>query len=69
VTPESPAASSGPAPLAAAQAEQLEQVLASGMSFLAGIFKMSTGADLAPGDQKIEVDRKTGEVRLSFRIK
>ncbi|MDR1099013.1 MAG: DEAD/DEAH box helicase, partial [Treponema sp.] len=53
---------------ASGQAEQLEQVLASGMTFLAGIFKLSTGADLAFGNQKLEVDRQTGEVRLTFKI-
>ncbi|MDR2785364.1 MAG: DEAD/DEAH box helicase [Treponema sp.] len=56
-------------PLPAGQAEQLEQVLASGMSFLAGLFKMSTGTDLAFHDQKFEVDKQTGEVRLSFKMK
>jgi hypothetical protein len=63
--PEPPAA---PSPLAAGQAEQLEQVLASGLSFLSGLFKMSTGADLAFRDQKLEVDPRTGEVRLSFKM-
>jgi hypothetical protein len=38
------------------------------MTFLAGIFKLSTGADLAFGNQKLEVDRQTGEVRLTFKI-
>jgi SNF2 family DNA or RNA helicase len=50
------------------QTEQLEQVLASGMAFFAGLFKMSTGADLNLNDQKIEIDKQTGEVRLSFKI-
>ncbi|MDR0642746.1 MAG: DEAD/DEAH box helicase [Treponema sp.] len=57
------------APLPAGQAEQLEQVLTSGLSFLAGLFKMSTGADLAFRDQKLEVDPQSGEVRLSFKMK
>jgi ERCC4-related helicase len=51
------------------QAEQVEQVLASGMAFFAGLFKMSTGADVNFKDQKIEVDKQTGEVHLSFKIK
>jgi SNF2 family DNA or RNA helicase len=67
-TAETPAASAAALP-AAAQAEQLEQVLSSGMSFLAGIFKMSTGSDLAFRDQKLEIDRQTGEVRLCFKMK
>jgi hypothetical protein len=38
------------------------------MTFLAGIFKLSTGTELALGNQKLEVDRQTGEVRLTFKI-
>ncbi|MDR1908530.1 MAG: DEAD/DEAH box helicase [Spirochaetaceae bacterium] len=51
----------------AGQMEQMEQVLSNGMSFLAGLFKMSTGTELNFKDQKFEFDRQTGEVRLSFR--
>jgi SNF2 family DNA or RNA helicase len=65
---EAPAPPIAAAPLSAGQAGQLEQVLASGMSFLAGLFKMSTGADLVLKDQKIEIDKATGEVRLSFKM-
>jgi SNF2 family DNA or RNA helicase len=53
----------------AKQARELEQVLASGMQFLAGLFKMSTGADLAMKDQKIEIDPQTGEVVMRFKLK
>jgi hypothetical protein len=63
----SAAASAAPSTLPT-QPEQLEQVLSSGLSFLAGIFKMSTGSDLAFRDQKLEVDRQTGEIRLSFKM-
>jgi superfamily II DNA/RNA helicase len=62
-----PAAPAGP-PLVQ-QAEQLEQVLANGMSFLSGLFKMATGTDINLKDQKIEVDKATGEVRLSFKMR
>jgi superfamily II DNA/RNA helicase len=61
-----PAASGLPS---AGQAGQLEEVLASGMNFLAGLFKMATGTDINLKDQKIEVDKATGEVRLSFKMK
>jgi superfamily II DNA/RNA helicase len=54
--------------LPAQQAEQLEQVLSSGMNFLAGLFKMATGTDIALKDQKIEVDKATGEVTLKFKL-
>ncbi|MDR1971507.1 MAG: DEAD/DEAH box helicase [Treponema sp.] len=61
-----------PAPAAAAlpekQAEQFEQVLSNGMLFLAGLFKMSTGAELNFKDQKIEFDKQTGEIKLSFKV-
>jgi hypothetical protein len=63
----SPAGAGGPLP--AGQAEQLEQVLSNGMSFLSGLFKMATGTDFNFKDQKIEVDKQTGEVRLSFKMK
>ncbi|MDR2376251.1 MAG: DEAD/DEAH box helicase [Treponema sp.] len=66
LAPEPPAAKTQTAQ--DAQAEQLEQVLTSGMSFLSGLFKMTTGADLDLHNQKLEVDRQTGEVRLTFKI-
>jgi SNF2 family DNA or RNA helicase len=56
-------------PLPVQQTEQLEQVLSSGMSFLTGLFKMSTGTDFNFKDQKIEINKQTGEVCLSFRMK
>lgn len=59
-------AASGPLPVQ--QAEQLEQVLSSGMTFLAGLFKMATGTDISLKDQKIEVDKATGEVTLRFKL-
>ncbi|MDR1251349.1 MAG: SWF/SNF helicase family protein, partial [Treponema sp.] len=68
--PQVASAETAPAvgPLPTPQAEQLEQVLTNGMNFLAGLFKMSTGSDINLKDQKIEVDRQTGEVRLSFKM-
>jgi hypothetical protein len=69
---EAPAAlaAAGPeSPPAEKQAEQLEQVLSNGMSFLSGLFKMATGTDFNFKDQKIEVDKQTGEVRLSFKMR
>jgi superfamily II DNA/RNA helicase len=51
------------------QAGQIEEVLANGMNFLAGLFKMATGTDINLKDQKIEIDKATGEVRLSFKMK
>jgi SNF2 family DNA or RNA helicase len=50
------------------QAEDLTQVLNSGMQFLAGLFKMSTGKEFAFTDQKIEVDPVSGEVVMRFKM-
>jgi superfamily II DNA/RNA helicase len=51
------------------QTQALEQVLQSGMQFLAGLFKMSTGTDLNLKEQKIELDPRTGEVVMRFKVK
>lgn len=50
------------------QREELEQVMNSGMQFLAGLFKMSTGKELNTGGQKIEIDQETGEIVMRFKI-
>jgi SNF2 family DNA or RNA helicase len=50
------------------QAEQLEEILNKGMDFLAVLFRMSTGTDLAFGNQKISVDKASGEVSLQFNM-
>ncbi|GMO33728.1 MAG: hypothetical protein Ta2B_14170 [Termitinemataceae bacterium] len=50
------------------QTAQMESVLNNGMQFLAGLFKMSTGKDFALGDQKIEIDKSTGEVCMRFKL-
>jgi SNF2 family DNA or RNA helicase len=51
------------------QAREMEQIFQSGMQFFAGLFKMSTGAELNVKDQKIEVDPQTGEVVMRFKVK
>lgn len=48
--------------------KELEQVMNSGMQFLSGLFKMSTGKDMGIEDQKIEIDKKTGEVTMKFKL-
>ena len=47
---------------------ELEQVMASGMQFLAGMFKMSTGKDLGVENQKIKVNEETGEITMTFKM-
>jgi SNF2 family DNA or RNA helicase len=49
------------------QSEELAEVLNKGMQFLSSLFKMSTGKDFAFSDQKIEIDKKTGEIILRFK--
>jgi len=51
-----------------AKAIEIEQVMNSGMQFLAGLFKMSTGKDLGIDQQTIEVNRQTGEVVMKFKL-
>ena len=40
----------------------------SGMQFLSGLFKMSTGKDVGFENQKIEVNKETGEVVMRFKL-
>jgi hypothetical protein len=47
---------------------EIEQVMNNGMQFLAGLFKMSTGKDIGLENQKIEIDKKTGEVVMRFKL-
>lgn len=48
--------------------EELETVMNKGMDFLATMYKMSTGNDLATGENKIEVDKENGEVIMRFKL-
>jgi ERCC4-related helicase len=56
-----------PAP-ALSQAEVMEKTMNDGMQFLSGLFKMATGKDMGIENQKIEIDKKTGEVVMRFKI-
>ena len=47
---------------------QIEAVMNSGMQFLSGLFKMTTGKDMGLENQKVEVDRTTGEIIMRFKI-
>ncbi|MEM8908099.1 MAG: hypothetical protein AAGD05_09665, partial [Bacteroidota bacterium] len=48
---------------------QMETVMNQGMNFLAGLYKLSTGQDMGAEDQKVEIDRETGEVVMRFKLK
>lgn len=52
----------------ALQTETMENVMNQGIQFLASLFKMSTGKDMGLENQKIEIDKKTGEVVMRFKI-
>jgi len=55
-------------PKPATKAEELEQVMNNGMQFLSGLFKMSTGKDMGIENQKIEINKETGEVVMRFKL-
>ena len=48
--------------------EEMAQVMNSGMQFLSGLFKMSTGKDIGMEGQKIEINKETGEVTMKFKL-
>ncbi|MCL2425816.1 MAG: DEAD/DEAH box helicase [Oscillospiraceae bacterium] len=50
------------------KAAELEQVMTSGMQFLAGLYKMSTGKDMGLENQQINVNKETGEVTMTFKL-
>ncbi len=50
------------------QTKELENVMNSGMQFLAGLFKMSTGKELSSKNQSVTVDSETGEITMKFKI-
>ncbi len=52
----------------ALQTEAMENVMNQGIQFLASLFKMSTGKDMGLENQKIEIDKKSGEVVIRFKI-
>jgi hypothetical protein len=38
------------------------------MQFLAGLFKMSTGKDMGLEGRRININKETGEVTLTFKL-
>jgi len=48
--------------------EEMETVMNKGIEFLAGMFKMATGNELKSDNNKIEIDKGTGEVVMRFKI-
>ncbi len=48
--------------------EEMENVMNKGMEFLAGMFKMATGNELKTDNNKIEINKETGEVVMRFKV-
>lgn len=48
--------------------EEMKTVMNYGMNFLAGMYKMSTGNEIGMEDQKIDINTKTGEITMKFKI-
>lgn len=58
-------------PISSQSPERLEQVMNSGLQFISGLLEMATGQKLSPladGQGMIQVDRKTGEVTMKFKL-
>jgi SNF2 family DNA or RNA helicase len=49
--------------------ESMQTVMESGMQFLAGLYKLSTGKDMPAGANSVEIDANTGEVVMRFKMK
>ncbi len=49
-------------------ADDLEQVMNQGLGFISGLFKMATGKNIQMENQKIEVNKETGEVTMKFKL-
>ena len=49
--------------------EQMEEVMNQGLQFLAGLYKLSTGEEMDAENQKVEIDKETGEVVMRFKLK
>ena len=48
--------------------EEMKTVMNSGMNFLAGMYKMSTGKEIGIDDQKLDINTETGEITMKFKI-
>lgn len=57
-----------PAVPAAPQAQQMQQVMAHGLNFLSSLMKMTTGQELGTDGSSVEIDEKTGEVVMRFKM-
>ncbi len=48
--------------------EEMKMVMNSGMNFLAGMYKMSTGKKIGMEDQKLDINTETGEITMKFKL-
>ena len=49
--------------------EAMKTVIESGMQFLAGLYKISTGKEMPTGGNSVEIDPNTGEIVMRFKMK
>ncbi len=50
------------------QPQQMQQVMAHGLNFLSSLMKMTTGQELGTDGSSVEIDEKTGEVVMRFKM-
>lgn len=48
--------------------EEMEMIMNKGLEFLSGMFKMGTGKELFTSENKMEVNKETGEVIMRFKL-
>lgn len=48
--------------------EEMKTVMKTGMNFLAGMYKMSTGNEIGMEDQKLDINTETGEITMKFKL-
>jgi hypothetical protein len=50
------------------KAKEYEAVLNSGLEFLSGLMKMSTGKDTGLEGKSVEINEETGEIVMKFKL-
>ena len=48
--------------------QEMKEVMQHGMSFLAGMYKMSTGKDIGVDSQNLDINTETGEITMKFKL-
>ncbi len=48
--------------------QEMKEVMQHGMSFLAGMYKMSTGKEIGMDSQNLDINTETGEIIMKFKL-